>query len=307
MDVSYYPELDRARFDGLMVCASVWVCPPCAARITEQRRKEIASAISYARSHGLRVVMESFTASHHSRDALRTWLRQFLLSFRHLMSGRASAVYRNRFGCIGSIRAQEVTRGRNGWHPHIHRLVFLPQEVDVWAYSLAVRARWAAATASVDLRINEHGYDWTDTNVSAAEYVAKWGHERGWDESSELAKWHVKRGRSSRTPFDLLRESFTGVGEAAADFREYARAYKGQHQVVWSPGLKQLLSVEEISDQEAATAEGDAVAVLLGWLSPAEWRVILANDARSDVLAAARAVGWPGVCEVLAGLGIPRS
>src|SRR4051794_16390042 len=40
VDVLYSPQHKSAHYGGLMVCGSVWVCPLCAAKISEHRRVE---------------------------------------------------------------------------------------------------------------------------------------------------------------------------------------------------------------------------------------------------------------------------
>src|SRR5438552_1083589 len=44
VDVFYSPQHQSAHYGGLMVCGSVWVCPLCAAKISERRRAELEQA-----------------------------------------------------------------------------------------------------------------------------------------------------------------------------------------------------------------------------------------------------------------------
>ena len=71
----------------------------------------------------------------------------------------------------------------------------------------------------------------------AGNYVSKWGLEH------EMTKGHVKKGKDSRTPFDILR-SFdeTGDEKEANLFRLYYFAFKGQRQLNWSRGLKNFVA-----------------------------------------------------------------
>src|SRR5437773_6935288 len=46
VDVLYSPQNQTAHYGGLMVCGSIWVCPLCAARISEYRRVEVEQAIT---------------------------------------------------------------------------------------------------------------------------------------------------------------------------------------------------------------------------------------------------------------------
>ncbi len=67
-------------------------------------------------------------------------------------------------------------------------------------------------------------------------YIAKWGHEPVW-------RGRVgEDGTKGATPFDLLRRvDDTGESLPCALFREYAGEFKGRRQLVWSPGLRDLL------------------------------------------------------------------
>src|SRR5260370_41109162 len=55
VDVLYSPQNQTAHFGGLMVCGSIWVCPLCAARISEYRRVEVEQAIAHPLSPAGRV------------------------------------------------------------------------------------------------------------------------------------------------------------------------------------------------------------------------------------------------------------
>ncbi len=40
------PQGGTARFGGLEICGSVWLCPVCAAKITERRRRELEGGVA---------------------------------------------------------------------------------------------------------------------------------------------------------------------------------------------------------------------------------------------------------------------
>ena len=42
--VVYNEKTEKAHFNNVQYCGSVWVCKPCAKKITEQRKQEIALA-----------------------------------------------------------------------------------------------------------------------------------------------------------------------------------------------------------------------------------------------------------------------
>lgn len=292
-------------YGGLMACGSVWACPVCAAKVSERRKIELQRAVTVARASGLRVVLVTYTFSHHAHQRLLGLLSALLKAQRRMKSGRAAQDRDMAYGLVGSVRSLEVTHSaENGWHPHVHELVFLPAEIDVQAFATAARAAWEKAAAHEGLSMNEHGFDCTDSTADVAAYVTKYGQEPRWQEANELTKWHVKRGRQEgRTPWDLLRASREGDPEAGMLFVEYAKAYKGRKQLVWSRDLRQLFRLgDELSDEELAEEQREEAEVV-GVLSLDEWSVVLANDARAELLEVARSGVWEDVRALLAELG----
>lgn len=312
-EIEVWHAAGGARYGGLMVCGSVWVCPCCAAKITEDRRRELRLATDYARQQGLRVVMITYTFSHGRQHVLADILRRFRAAYRRMRSGRAAQRLQQDFGVVGTIEAQEVKWGhRNGWHPHAHVLVFLPVEADIEAFAARSRALWERAAGHEGLTMNEHGFQLDDCNERVADYIAKYGVEPRWQESNEMTKWHVKRGQRHDdatgdehvTPFELLRLAEQGNQRAGQLFVEYAQAYKGMRQLRWSPQLRKLLGLGvEKTDEEIAKEIAEEPGVLLGALRKEQWWVVVANDARCELLEVARAGRWELVVNFLADIG----
>lgn len=274
----------RGVFKHLQLCASPWSCPLCAAIITERRRVQLQRLCGNARTAGLRVVMVTLTFSHSRGDNLRTIVESFLGALRKLAQHRKWRELRKLYGVVGWVKALEVTHGRNGWHPHSHMLLFLPAEADAEAFGEALRALWSEALGKVGLSCNEHGFRLDDTNEAVAQYVAKYGHERTWDEAAELTKSHVKRGRGgNRSPFDLLRDAADGDTEAGSLFAEYSSVFKGRHQLQMTPGLAELLLGEAVKEDDELVTEGDGDVILLALLHGSGWRKVLAQDARAEL------------------------
>ena len=126
----------------------------------------------------------------------------------------------------------------------------------------------------------QHGIK-IDGGNKAANYVAKgvWGLE------SEVTKGHVKSGKNgSRTPFDLLRDFHHGDKAAGALWRVYVDAFAGRRQLHWSVGLKKLLTIAELSDEEIANKPEDERALLLASITDEQWRVIYRRHLESAVL-----------------------
>jgi hypothetical protein len=144
----------------------------------------------------------------------------------------------------------------------------------------------------------------------AADYVAKYGREpesdRGtWGLGSELAKAHLKRvagaddGRPQRcahaSPWSLLNDALDGDARSGELFREFALAFHGRRQLYWSPGLKAELGIAELDDEEIARdPEADCTEKVIE-LGFEAWRLVIAHEARFDVLKAAADDGRAGV------------
>jgi hypothetical protein len=286
VSVLYSPRQKAAHYGGLMVCGSVWMCPVCAAKISELRRKELSTGIA---AWGGQIVMATFTLQHTAADALVPLLEGLQDAMRKLRGGRAWVKFRERHGMSGSVTALENTDGeKNGFHPHQHVLFFVAGGVDVDVFEQQLRDRWLASVAKVGRYASpEWGLHVTAASADISAYVAKWGKEPKWTAAHELAKAGSKHGRAGRvTMLDLL-ESFVVDGDlrAGARWREYALAFKGRNQLVYSPGLRALLGLiaDEKTDEELVE-ESVEDAVELALVDMAAWRVVLANDARAELL-----------------------
>ncbi len=302
---------ESAVFGGLQTCGSVWSCPVCAAKISERRRGELLHAIQAHRADGGDVLLLTLTNPHKLGDSLAEAVERQAKAMSRFNSTRAAARLWGAIGCVGTVRAWEVTHGANGWHPHFHLLLFVRSGLDLAQLRERCYALWANACRLAGLPVPEFAVPYRLRNGSfgvffgvdvqdgkqAAMYASKWGLE------SEMTKGHTKKSRAAkgRTPFDLLRAKLMDEDrEAAVLFAEFSRVFKGRRQLVWSKGLKAHFAVEDLTDEELA-AHQDDTAMLLGRISLDQWRAILRLDLRADVLELA-SQGWGPVQTLLDGL-----
>jgi len=310
VDIMYSPSRQSAHYQGLMVCGSIWVCPLCAAKISECRRIELDQAIARCIKGDGAVYLATYTIAHDRYDDLSTLLQAFLNARKKAKQGRAAQELRKKFGVLGTVSVREVTWSKlNGWHPHCHELVFFSQEIDAEAYSEAIRERWERSAETEGLNMNEHGFKFDKTSGAVADYIAKFGREPSkvpWGAAAELTKAHLKSGHSDEhlTPFAMLALIAQGCNELKSVFLEYARWFEGKHQLVWSAGLRSILleSPDEKPDVELAEEIEEDV-VVLGKLSREQWAVVLRNDARGKLLEAARSGDWQNVVNFLFHIG----
>lgn len=310
--VDYLPETSRGKFHNLQVCKSVWVCPVCSSIISEQRRNDLKRMLEAARAKHARALLITLTARHTRSDSLYKTLDGLLGAVRSMLSHRRYRNLKQLYGIIGFVRATEVTHSTaNGWHPHCHILLFLPDDVpdgDLRLLSQGLRHAWEEALRRKGMTCNGYGFDLRATDDDVADYIAKYGRDPSgrWGPESELTKANVKRGRAgSRTPWDLLRLSATGDKQASALFVEYAKTMKGRRQLQQSDLLSKLLLGEaEKTDEECVDASEAAQRVTLAFLRGPGWRQVIKADARADVQMAAGTGDTRAVVDALLDAGV---
>lgn len=276
-------EHQKAFFSGLQVCASVWACPVCAAKISERRRVELSAAIESAKTRGLSVYLLTLTVPHGIGDDLGNILELMLKAWTKTHQGRAGQTIKKLIGLRGMIRALEVTHGKNGFHPHLHVLLFLDGGHSPASVQNSFAPLWQSCCEKVGLpRPSDlHGCKVSDGSY-AAKYASKWGLE------SEMTRTHTKKGKTdSKTPWDFLRDVLAkrdGHEKSAALFRLYAETFKGKRQLYWSNGLRKLLALDEVkTDEEIAAAIEDAAPVI-AQLTLEQWDAIIRTESESLVL-----------------------
>lgn len=273
----------KAFFSNVRVCGGVWTCPHCAAKISERRRVELVSALGSAKTQGMDVKLLTLTIPHGMGDDVSDIVKRLLSAWKRTTQGRVAQNARRLIDLKGTIRAFEVTYGSNGFHPHLHVLLFLGSSLtNQYVYSVFCDL-WqnACRLAGLPVPSREHGCRVDDGSYAAA-YASKWGLE------SEMTKGHVKRGsRGGMTPFDFLRAVSAGDSDSSrfgALFRVYADAFKGKRQLHWSVGLRDLLELGlDSTDEELASAQIESASVLVE-LSVIQWRSIVHARAHAYVL-----------------------
>jgi len=268
------PDGSRAEFRNVYTCGSVWHCPVCAPKVAARRRDELSAALAVWSQAGGDVWLLTYTHSHARDD--RTLAEQDALlrkAYSRLTGSRAYRSIMERAFAAGAIRATEVTHGQfNGWHPHIHVLLFTAPGQG--AALKRIRKLWVRVLLKVGLhtirrgatrverlrKVREmmrHAFDMRPGQY-AAEYVAKFGDEPAtrsgrWGLGSEVTQGHTKRGAdrlNGRTPMRLLADAADGDRQAWALFREYAIVMHGRRQLYWSPGLRaRLIALAESARQ----------------------------------------------------------
>lgn len=314
VSILYSAKIKKAHFGGLMVCGSVWTCPPCAAKVSERRKNEVVAATDLHKSQGGGLYLVTLTAPHKRDHELATWLSRFSDARQRMRRQRAYRELLALVGHIGNIRSLEVTYGdANGWHPHEHALwltekPLTARKLEHLRSELFKLWRRSCVAAGLPPPNRVRGVD-ARPMESAAEYIAKFGREPKWGAGSEMAKQHIKSGKAkSMTPFDLLRLYHLGSDDGSHKrfgglFVTFANAFFGKRQIVWSDGLKQLFGIEQKTDEEIAVEEAEDARLLIQ-ITAEQWRVVLhqSSDVRQVLLSLAESDGYEAVRSYLVSL-----
>lgn len=250
VSVKYNVSTKKAHYGNLQRCGSVWCCPNCSPKITEQRKNEVKQAVE---RHKGGLYMLTLTIPHYMGDNLELLLLGFRGALKRFFNGtrKAKAIWAD-MGKIGHIKALEVTWGQNGWHPHYHILIFIDKELSDYDTAPLVEL-WQNSCRLANLPIPnaKYGLDFREGEYS--EYVTKWG----WGVESEMTKGHLKKGRGSNwSAWDLLKYYAFGDGDDVEKygklFQEFAIYFKGSQQLHWSRGLKAMFGIGEKTDEQIA-------------------------------------------------------
>lgn len=287
-------ENKTAHYKNLLTCARVWFCPICSARISEGRAQELTNFCAHWNAERGSMALITYTLSHSKKEPLSKTLDTLLEAYRKFKSGRKFQSIKEATFWYGSVRTLEITYTANGWHPHIHELVFfeldrpqtkreqIPEMKTHWQNV----AKRAGGTAS-----KKNGLDFATANTKIYDYITKYGHRPttdSWSIDREVTKAVAKRASGKgRTPWQLLADYAEGDQQAGKLFQEYAITLKGRNQLVWSRNLKQeYTELEKITDEELTT-ELDETYTLFTTLSATQWKAIrdLPHDIRGELLA----------------------
>lgn len=259
-------------FSGLQSCGST-MCPHCGAKIAAVRRDDIAKGVRVWRERGGAVLFGTLTLRHHAGQSLQLLADSVADCWDFATKGRQWARDRAEHGIAGHVRVWETTHGANGWHQHVHFLVFAEDRVRPDALLASMFARWARRAVALGLDAplmvgqDLHLAVGSDDAVAdlLGDYFAK---QAAFDGSAktaqglgaELAGQGTKLGRSGVTPAQLLDLAVAGHERATHLWHEYELTMHGRRTIAWTRGLRDLLGLDvELTDQEVAEEEAGDV------------------------------------------------
>ena len=302
VDVLHFPLRLSARYRGVQYCGSAWLCPICASIIAERRRSDIESALSVWRARGGAVALVTLTLAHTASDSLSGLLDALSGAWRDATRRNMWSLFARRVGLSGHIRALEITCGASGWHPHLHVLMFVERPISprdiVW-----LRGYWLDRLESVGRGASW----WAGVDVRAAgelvdAYVTKLGSR--WGVADEMTRTLAKSGRGESLTYPALLSAAESSPALRARLYEYAAATHGRSWIQWSRGLRADLGLsDDVDDEELVYQRTERVIQVLARLSCDDWRRVLANDARAEVLEIAASGDAEALRDYLATLG----
>ncbi len=250
-------------------------------------------AVTKWHAQGGFVALLTFTLRHNIDDRLADLQKALRNAYRRFKSGKGFQTLSGRYNWMGCVTAMEVTYGQNGWHPHLHVLVFFdPLASATWSqFKEVAKARWLTVLEAEGAAATwEHGLDIREADADVHDYLAKFGKlptGTTWTIERELTKAPAKRAHpDGMTPFQMLERYGDGDERAGRLFQEYVRVFKRHNQLTWSRGFRDELGLgAEAADEDLAVMLPDEME-LLASLSRDQWRAILrlSHDIRGELL-----------------------
>jgi hypothetical protein len=217
-----------------MTCGRQFACPVCAARKAAKRKEEIKRL--RGDSNG-RWQMVTLTLQHNNSQPLRQLLDALLRGLRTIRTRRSvRAIFDRRVSA--SIRAVEVTHGKNGWHPHVHlllrtshwsdddRATLLREWLSVVDGNPAVAIKWSDPFAAKD--------------IERATYLSKLG--------AELAGVAKEPKAGHRSPWQIARAALTEPRFARL-WTEYQEALRGRRILEFDERAKRMVAPESDAEE----------------------------------------------------------
>lgn len=269
----------RVHSTNLMLCGSIWLCPVCSSRITEQRKQELERAVK--NNPELTPVLVTFTLQHSREDKLSKLLDRLNRTLQKMKAGYSWKKFQGTYGVRAYASSLEITFSKeNGWHPHKHLLFFVEKGADLKGFEQEITARYLSILEKEGGYGSEfHAVDVRSGTATASTYVSKWGI------TSEFAKSNLKKGRGeSYSVWELAMLAETDP-LFFVKFQEYAEATYRRKAITWSKGAYELLGIgKEETDEEIAQKETETEpeAETIVTLSPKLWNAIVYNAMQED-------------------------
>ena len=287
----YSEQYKKAFYAGVQVCANQWLCPVCMRKLSERKKGEVEEGLLRAKAKGWRAVLITLNFRHTKDDKLAVLLSQLVgkdSASDKFGKNKAGRLLKQQLGYQGHIRALEITHGENGWHPHLHTLMFIEDHsISVEEIQERASAIWSKACSKVGAFAHlVHGCNVQEGN-DAGSYISKMGLDKGITSlASEVAKGSSKLGRrSGRSYLQILDGAISGSAQDTALWVEFAMATEGRDALRWSNKLREKLAMgQELTDEEIAAETEDESALIFSLITGAGWKRIYGEGFEAHLL-----------------------
>lgn len=257
----------RVSLRNIYRCGSVWCCPVCSYGIAAERGKEVQRVFEYLRERGAGAYLLTLTARHWAGMDLKALRKAVSETWQKIQRSRAWRSLSADLGVVGMLRSLEVTHGPNGWHPHLHILIWARGELSARGAARArrtVRSLWCReierATGARPSRA--HGLHAQKVHARA-DYLTKLGI------AAELTSAVTKEGRGDghRSVWQILRDlADQGRPEDVALWRAWSEGIHGARQLTWAgkelKAIRAELGIEDETDEALAEREAEGGAMV---------------------------------------------
>lgn len=281
-------ESTVASYGGLQTCGSIWACPVCASRVAHEKAELVLKSLEWAKQENLLPAMIAITASHNKKMRLQAFKDDFKASWEMFSSHWRWKKFKKKYGIKHHIANREITRGVNGWHYHMHLLLFLDFDAtkssDETSLQSDLETLWLECLDAHGLQ----GKKGVALNVSAHKnvgetYLTKIGITIS-EKDGKLEYEMTSTENKGKSVWDILRWSYDGDEEAGELYIEFVEAMSDTNFMTFSHGLMKLIEDIELPKPEIIEEN-----VSMEWaeISPYWWLVVRRAGAMGQLLALA--------------------
>lgn len=325
------PASEKVSTFGTRTCHSPWGCPKCTPIVMAKKGSDIACLIdALATWHNQVAIMITYTVPHYNTMSCKEafdLLRHVWRKFTNKRTGKnytksngekihyqfnSYGTFKQKIQSNYNVKVVEFTWGINGWHPHLHQLLFLPKENlhMIKEHLLYLKEQWYNNFMEYyekylpqDLLIlknhdieefgrNNSCYLSIDSEGNPVIQKSSW-YISGWSGDKELTRLHLKTAHSDHfTPNQIFNKAYETKDTKDSEkwiqlYLEYLQTTKCHRRVEFSKkqgySCKQLILKWKLSEEyrvKYLKKNTDSISESLEWtvaywFSKKQWRQII--------------------------------
>ena len=205
-------------FANMQRCGSVWFCPDCMYKLMKTRADELYRQLKTYNDKGKTVLFATFTIQHNKGDRL-SYLHKKLLGAFQFANSHRKWIEAKKTIPVEYLRALEVLKGANGWHPHLHCLFV--GDLEITNTIKVFIDLYKQELLRLGLVVNKHTVivdKWNGTLDSMTDYLFKGMIEK------EITGGNLTKSGSGKNFFELI------DADDKQSISEYIEVMKGKRQ-----------------------------------------------------------------------------